>query len=87
MKDKANLASLETLLATAEASLAVHLAARPESKRKLLATLYSEIRSNAPRRKAYPSARDLFWDDPLDEIEGQCLSDALHVFIFLREHP
>lgn len=87
MKDKADAASLDTLLISAEASLAEHLAMRPESKHKLLAMLYAEVRAKVPRRKAYPSARDLFWDDPLDKTEEQCLDDALKVFHFLREHP
>lgn len=86
MKDTVDKSSLDALLDKAEASLAVHLADRPDSKHNLLTILYSEIRAGSPRRKAYPSARDLFWDDPLDQNESQCLSDAKNVFHFIKEH-
>lgn len=85
MKDTAG-ASLTALLDKAEASLSAHRAEHPDSKHNLLATFYAEIRANAPRREAYSSARDLSWDDPKDKNEEQCLNDAIHVFLFIREH-
>jgi hypothetical protein len=80
------ISSISVLLDRAEGSLAAHLAERPDSKHRLLGSIYSEIRCNAPRRKPYPTARDLFWDDPQSKVEEQCLNDALEVFRFMREH-
>ena len=72
------------LLSRAEGTLAIHLAEVPTSKHNLLVHFYSELRSGA-RREAYPTARDLFWDDPGSVTEERCLHDALAVFDFVRD--
>ena len=71
------------LLGRAEISLATHLDQAPTSKHRLLAQFYSELKSGE-RRQTYPSARDLFWDDPQLVGEEKCLQDALAVFDFVR---
>ena len=87
MKSSANIeTSLSFLLDVAELSLAAHLAERPNSKHRILELYYSELRNNAPRRSAYPTARDLFWDYPESKHEEHCLNDAMCIFQFLREH-
>jgi hypothetical protein len=75
---------LGALLERAEASLARHLDDNPNSKHKRLLSFYSEIRAGVPHAGPYPTARDLFWDDPEDDIEAKCLDDALALFQFLQ---
>lgn len=75
--------SLSSLLDKAESSLHSHLAESPESTHVKLAAIFNELRAGSLRRKVYPSARDLYWDEPTTKAEQQCLDDALAVFKFL----
>jgi hypothetical protein len=78
--------SLSTLIDKAESSLRDHLADSPESRHVHLKALYQELRAGLPRRNVYPSARDLFWDDPTTTNQKRCLGDAIAVFTFLRSN-
>jgi hypothetical protein len=86
MKTEARI-QLTDLLERAEASLAALLVDVPDSKHRSLATFYSEIRANAPKREIFPTAAELFWDDPQSKAEEQCLNDALKVFKFIGDQP
>ena len=77
-------AELVVLLSRAESSLTAHLAETPASRHNLLAQLYSDLRIGA-HRETYPTARDLFWDDPQSAAEERCIDDALADFQFLRK--
>lgn len=74
---------LSALVQKAELSLSAHLSENPTSKHKLLAQIYAELKAGVQRNE-YPTARDLFWDDPQSKHEELCLSDALAVFNQVR---
>lgn len=84
MSNPSSAYTLSALLERAESSLARHLDDNPNSKHKRLLSFYSEIRAGVTHAGPYPTARDLFWDDPENAIEAECLDDALAVFQFLR---
>jgi len=77
-------AELTALLSKAKLSLDAFLASKPGGKtHDYLNELYEQLGRGAPRLPKYPTARDLFWDDPRTALEEQCLNDALAVFRFV----
>jgi hypothetical protein len=77
-------AELTALLSNAKLSLDAFLASKPEGKTPdYLNDLYDQLGRGAPHLLKYPTARDLFWDDPRNALEEQCLNDALAVFRFV----
>jgi hypothetical protein len=75
---------LREQLKKAHLSLNELLKVEPDSEHKMLLDLYHDVEFGLKDVSEYPTARHLFWNNPISELEINCLNDAVLVFQLVR---
>jgi hypothetical protein len=75
---------LSEQLKKARFSLEKLLKVHPDSEHKMLFDLYNDVELGFKDSDEYPTARHLFWSNPINDLEKHCLNDAVLVFQLVR---